>query len=212
MKYPWLPTFLVIACISTGIAFGLRRVKSLPADTQSQLMLQFVTQLTGTLSGASLAFWFAYVKESAKSADDHLFDFQREFSTGETYQARNKADLLCKQFPHKTIGELYAEGKDTTPYFLVVRFYERLGYAVDHKRVRLSAVPDFFGEIFYWWYIVSFETQLQPTGWESWRRIVKLKEWMDGHAPAASRAEWIKRANSERLMRSGAQVVATGGN
>ncbi|MNI74392.1 hypothetical protein D3C76_1046180 [compost metagenome] len=57
---------------------------------------------------------------------------------------------------------------------------------------------ELFGELFVWWWTVSFEKQLIPVDWEARDRIHQLKEWLFSTTTEAQRAPWVRRAAADR--------------
>jgi hypothetical protein len=85
---------------------------------------------------------------------------------------------------------------------IVIRFYQRLWLAVDNNRIRADLVPKLFGEVFYWWHVVCFESMLSSTGWESWSDINALKDWLDRKATASQRKTWLDKATADHKDRA----------
>ncbi|MGV0029371.1 hypothetical protein [Phormidesmis priestleyi] len=197
--------FLVIA-----VAVVLIVQNNLQPDKQVELLATFTTNLLGTTIGAALAFWFALRQLAIQSHEAHhkrlfdtAFELHREFNSFEMAVARSKADKVLQQHLLTKLDALYNDLPEETlrPVLFVIYFYERLWLAIENKQVDTKLVPELFGDIFYWWFINCFETQLLPVGWQCCHRIQSLKQWFDDHAKQEVRDLWIHRATMDREKR-----------
>jgi hypothetical protein len=79
---------------------------------------------------------------------------------------------------------------------MVIAFYQRLALAIKHRQIDERLVPEFFGDNFIWWFRLSFEKQLEPTGWESWQRMEYLRNWLAKKADLDDFLVWERRAET----------------
>jgi hypothetical protein len=89
---------------------------------------------------------------------------------------------------------------DFAEVWTVVRFYQRLWIAVKFKQVRLELVPELFGDVFYWWYILHYADRLVHLPYQSAQQIKDLKEWFDHNAPKPLLKTWIERREAEKEL------------
>jgi hypothetical protein len=186
-------------------------LQNLPPDRQIEFWARTLANILGTVIGATLAFWFAIrqfniqTREAhTKSLTDTAFELHREFNNSELSKARSKGDKILTLYPLETLDVIetnHPEG-ETQPVYLVVRFYQRLWLAIKYDRINSDIVPDLFGEIFYWWYCLYFESQLIPIGWQVCRDMQDLKNWFDEHSNRINRQSWLDNVNLEKKHRA----------
>ncbi|MEM9702427.1 MAG: hypothetical protein AAF907_08290, partial [Planctomycetota bacterium] len=127
------------------------------------------------------------------------WDLHREFNSSEMLGVRDRAERIVKVNPSKNIEELrqaLTGSDDRGALSILSAFYQRLYLAIEHKRVDSKLVPALFGEMFTWWYLVSFKTQLSPLGWDKSIAVDNLYKWMCGR-----RFHVFPRVRREELQR-----------
>jgi hypothetical protein len=82
--------------------------------------------------------------------------------------------------------------------------------AIKLNQVKVSLIPELFGEVFIWWYVNFFEKQFLPvyrdcsTGKQIsiGKQIIDLRNWLDLHSNKSELYEWTQKAlrDYERKM------------
>jgi len=163
---------------------------------------EMVAALIGALVGAAAA-WMAGVYNSRWT---RTLDMHREFNADRMSESRSKAFIFLKQHWGLSFAEIAARPELDTPsvpLWDVMRFYERLGVTVRYGQVIRRVVPDLFGEIFLWWYLVCYRQQLLQTKWVAAKDIEYLYWFMKKNVERADWDEWNQRHEDEltRLRR-----------
>ena len=125
-----------------------------------------------------------------------VIELHREWNSESLYQARTKAEQTVTNY---ISSDLLTIEKQTQPdeaaqIWIVVGFFQRLSFLVEHDRVHKEMATELFGELFIWWWIVSFERQLMTCDWDARDRIISLKEWLYNSTSEKRRSSWELRA------------------
>lgn len=126
-------------------------------------------------------------------------DLHREWNSQAIYGARTKAGKLVRLFPEDS----YFEIEDKVPYedasdiWVVVGFFQRLELLVRHEKVDRQLICELFGELFFWWWVVSFWNQLERCDCDARAQMIRLREWFDIATTATQRHPWLERANRD---------------
>ncbi len=123
-------------------------------------------------------------------------DLHREFSSERLGKSRSEALAFLKKHWDMSFDEISdtpSLALEAVPLFEIVYFYERLWVLVNFKQVSVSAIPDLFGEIFLWWYTVSFRQQLLRCDWKSSQDIESLYLWLKSKAPRDDWNKWVEK-------------------
>lgn len=212
----WKITATVLICIVAVavVSAVVLTITDLAPERRVELLVASVANLFGTVTGAALAFIFALrhfrIQSDAEEAKARLgttFSLHQEFNSKEMFDARIKADKLLRSGKSKDLQVLYwsTSPEDVANMWVVVKFYQRLWYAIQNNKVDTPLIPHLFGEIFYWWYEVWFESHLMGIEWDATEDIDALREWFDANSNHEERAAWIKRAQKDKdlHLRSG---------
>lgn len=104
-------------------------------------------------------------------------EFHREFNNEPLASSRSKAyACVLKYWGHNyewlSEKEVESSGEDNqiVHVWAVMRFYQRLALALRHGLLKTSVVSALFGEIFIWWYEVSYRENL-PKSWDAAEEI-----------------------------------------
>jgi hypothetical protein len=89
------------------------------------------------------------------------------------------------------------KSEEAVHVWIVVGFFLRLSFLVQYDKIHREMAIELFGELFVWWWIVSFERQLAPVDWDARDRILFLKEWFYANTTEQRRAPWIRRAERD---------------
>lgn len=158
-----------------------------------------IAALVGLL-GAAIGAWAAWWSGIYASRWSRTLDMHREFNSERLSESRSKAFKFLREHWGLSFTEIAAKPEldlESVPLWDVMRFYQRLAVAVKHKQVIRRVVPDLFGEIFLWWYLICFRQQLQGTKWVAAKDIETLYWWMNKKADRASWSEWNERHENE---------------
>jgi hypothetical protein len=128
-----------------------------------------------------------------------VIDLHREWNSAEVYASRNLAGELVRNHLTLTIFELENE----VPYeqaahlWVVVGFFQRLSFLVQHEKTHRDMTIQLFGELFVSWWKLSFEKQLIPTKCEARDHVLALKTWLFSNTTEQQRSAWLQRAERE---------------
>ncbi len=128
-----------------------------------------------------------------------VVDLHREWNSESTYRARTRAGQTVRDYASNTLLEIedQTQPDEAAQIWIVVGFFLRLSFLVQHDRVQKEMVTELFGELFVWWWVVSFEQQLIPCDWDARDRIQSLKDWFYQNTTAERRAPWELRARRD---------------
>ncbi|MBD2104826.1 hypothetical protein [Leptolyngbya sp. FACHB-261] len=157
--------------------------------------MEILGVLIGTIVGGLIT-WFTTAHWNRLQT---TFDLHREFDSDVMHESRMSADQLIKGNPHDTLGEIYKKDPEKSRYlWQLINFYRRLSLAIKYNQVNPDLIPELFGEIFTWWYIVCFENQLLADEKNyfspSRKQIFWLKKWLDTHANKTELSKWTANA------------------
>jgi len=128
-----------------------------------------------------------------------VIDLHREWNSETVYRSRTGAGKLVRRFPESS----YFEIEDLVPYeeasdiWVVVGFFQRLDFLTRHDKVQAEMVRDLFGELFVWWWVVSFATQLDRCDCDARGQMIVLKDWFHAITTPEQRIQWLQRANRD---------------
>lgn len=127
------------------------------------------------------------------------FDLHKEFNSNEFSKIRRLADELSEKNPttgYRNISKI--EDEKSIALFTLMRFYQRLWVAIKFKKVQRKMIPRLFGEIFIYWYYMSFKNNLiDKTDWEIRNDIQELYEWMKKQLPKAKYEKYKLRSQKK---------------
>ena len=164
-------------------------------------MDKLLTALIGTIAGSVIS-WFITTHRSKLQA---TFDLHREFCSGELYKSRVIANKLIEQCPNFSLSKLRQDFPEEAFHLLqLANFYQRLYVAIKYNQVKADLIPELFGEVFIWWYVVCFKEQmlLPESSFHAKSSIIHLYKWLH-RSPRFSRErrEWELSALQERQRR-----------
>jgi hypothetical protein len=190
---------LELSLVLAVIVIAIWVVHGLDSDTQTELLANTLSNLSGTIIGALLAFWFAKRQfsmqlnlETQKAEEekrqrriDRTLDFHREWGSVEFTQARSETDRIFTK--HKANGNLDSFYSDLpeeqkNPIRMVLTFFRRLQLEIEHNRVDDELIKELFGGEFLWFYYKWLKDVI-PDGWETKKRVEKLNDWMARELP-----------------------------
>lgn len=154
-------------------------------------LIAAIVGVVGGLAGVGIGVVLQQRSNRVRAA----LDLHAEFNNAEFSHARPRAAILLKENPAATFGNITAVSPIDAPYaWLVVRFYQRLWISIKYRYVAPALIPELFGNIFFWWFYLHFETKLLPLDYETSRHIADLKKWFDDHVDELTRLEWKEQA------------------
>jgi hypothetical protein len=169
--------------------------------------IQIWVALIGLL-GVGVGAYVTWMAQLSASKWHLIVDLHKEFNSETMTKSRNEAwDIVCDNWA-KSFNEI-ADNNDldnkALPLWNVMRFYHRLAVATRHNQVVRKHVCGLFGQVFVWWYVVSFDKMLRPSRppsqsqgvWESWLDIDWLYEWMKKRTPSEKWNAWQKTAQDD---------------
>lgn len=124
-----------------------------------------------------------------------VLDLHREWNSEPIYRSRTLAGILVRKYPSSTVLDIEksTNPQDAVHLWVVVGFFLRLGYLAKQEKLQDEMVIELFGELFVWWWTVSFERQLMPVDWDARDQIGSFKEWLFKYTTEERRAPWIRR-------------------
>ncbi len=126
-------------------------------------------------------------------------ELHREWNSEGLYQSRTSAGKLVRRFPELS----YFEIENDVPYeeashiWVVVGFFQRLEFLARHGKLDSEMVRELFGELFIWWWVVSFSTQLERCDCDARAQMMRLKDWFYALTSEKQRTPWLERANRD---------------
>lgn len=137
-------------------------------------------------------------QESAQRVQTAV-ELHREWNSEVLYHSRTSAGKLVRRFPELS----YFEIEDQVPYeeashiWVVVGFFQRLEFLARQGKLESEMVRELFGELFIWWWVVSFSTQLERCDCDARIQMTRLKDWFYALTSGKQRAPWLERANRD---------------
>lgn len=152
---------------------------------------------------AYVAITFQKINDREKKADEEsedrikiVLELHREWNEQSNYRSRAIAGRLVRLIPNTTVLKIEenCSAEEVVHIWIVIGFFLRLNYLVEHEKVHKKMTAELFGELFTWWWVVSFEKQLAPVDWEASDQIKNLKNWLFSVTTELQRAPWVRRA------------------
>ena len=145
----------------------------------------------------------SYLITTYRNRIQATFELHNEFHSDTMLITRARAFECVKKYSLKTFSNLESLQKDEDLFrslWVVTDFYQRLWFSIKYNRIDKKMAPEMFGELFYWWYIASFQNMLLPTDWISSDKISNLKNWFDNNTSIEEKNIWCTRA--EKFLES----------
>lgn len=139
-----------------------------------------------------------------------VLDLHREWNSESNYRSRVLAGQLVREHPGASMLDIerITEPERAVHVWIVIGFFLRLGYLAKHDKLRDDMAIELFGELFVWWWIVSFERQLMTVDWDAADQVRELQKWLYSRTTEAQRAPWIRRAlNDSSVSPRGPQAT-----
>ena len=133
-----------------------------------------------------------------------VLDLHREWTSESLFRSRTLAGSLARSHSSATLSDI----EQSEPYesvahmWIVVSFFQRLAFMIQHKKVHTEMTVELFGELFLSWWLLSFERQVVPCDWDASTRITWLRNWLFENTTESQRAPWVRRAEQELLRNS----------
>ena len=138
-------------------------------------------------------------EEESEGRVKTVIELHREWNSESNYRSRTQAGVLIRKYPDSTMPEIeeYIRSEDAVHIWIVIGFFLRLSFLVQHEKLHKDMTIELFGELFVWWWTVSFERQLIPVDWDARDRIQSLKNWFFENTTEERRAPWVRRAQRD---------------
>ncbi|MCG9890831.1 MAG: hypothetical protein MH252_07135 [Thermosynechococcaceae cyanobacterium MS004] len=138
-------------------------------------------------------------KENIQKSENQrriVLELHREWNSESIYRSRTIAGKLVREYPKDKmfILESKVESDRVVHLWIVVGFFLRLNFLIQNQQVDEKMTVSLFGELFVWWWIVSFKEQLMNCDWDSESHIQELKDWIYGKTTDQQRIPWERRA------------------
>lgn len=126
-------------------------------------------------------------------------ELHREWNSEVLYHSRTTAGTLVREFPELSFFEIEEKvaNERASHIWVVVGFFQRLEFLARHGKLESDMVRELFAELFLWWWIVSFSTQLEQCDCDARLQMMRLKDWFFALTSEKQRAPWIERANRD---------------
>jgi hypothetical protein len=152
------------------------------------------------LVGVFLGAWVAHLSSRNRDRTQLVFDLHALFNSAEFSQIRPRAAKILAD-KYDTLSSIPQTGReDFGDVWAVIRFYQRLWVAIKYRQIRIDLVPELFGEVFFWWYIVYYEDRFVHLPSQSAQQIKELKNWFDATTPVGLRKIWIDDAGTAKQL------------
>lgn len=137
-------------------------------------------------------------QESAQRVQTAV-ELHREWNSEGLYQSRTSAGKLVRRFPAASYFEIEAQVpyEEASHIWVVVGFFQRLEFLARHGKLESVMVKELFGELFVWWWVVSFANQLEGCDCDARVQMRRLRDWFFALTTEQQRAPWIDRANRD---------------
>ncbi|WP_216923421.1 hypothetical protein [Synechococcus sp. CCAP 1479/9] len=127
-------------------------------------------------------------------------DLHREWCSESLFRSRTLAGNLVQQHIDLNLVEIerIVPQDSVTHVWIVIGFFQRLAFLLKHHKIDTMMATELFGELFLWWWIVSFKGQLLPCDWDAASRIIWLHdEWLIEETTSEQRVPWERRAERD---------------
>ena len=134
-------------------------------------------------------------QESAQRVQTTI-DLHKEWNSASLYGSRTLSSRIVRSHSELSIFEIekMVAYEQAAHIWIVIGFFQRLSFFVQHDKAHKEMVVELFGELFVWWWTVCYETQLMPCDCDARGRIFVLKDWVYENTTEAQRLPWIHRA------------------
>lgn len=127
-------------------------------------------------------------------------DLHKEWNSEAIYKSRNIASKLLMRNPRSTIFQIeeIEPPEDAAHIWIVVGFFQRLEFLVEHAKVHESMAIELFAELFTWWWSASYKHQLAPCNCDASDQLLVLNAWFESNTTEEKREPWIQKAKRDR--------------
>jgi hypothetical protein len=140
-------------------------------------MTELIAAILGTLIGAILT----HRLSSGNDRTRLTLEFHKEFNSLEMSKIRRQADDCIRKFPDTDFNNLRTKDEEgSISVFIILRFYQRVWQCISSNSFNNQLAADLFYESFYYWYYMSYMTNLFPleSEWIAAREMKLLFSWM----------------------------------
>lgn len=138
-------------------------------------------------------------KQASAQQIQTAVDLHREWNSESIYRSRTSASKLVREFPGHSYFEIedVVADEQASHIWVVVSFFQRLEFLARHGKLDSDMVRELFGELFVWWWIVSFSTQLDRCDCDARLQMIRLKNWFLELTTEQQRMPWLERADRD---------------
>src|SRR5690606_19007857 len=130
------------------------------------------TQVSAALIGGIIGSLLTFIFSRNRDRVSLTYNFHREFNSTEMAKHRRLAARLIEMFPQANFKELCTiDEQKSISLLMIMRFYQRLWFSIKYKQIKKSLAHEFYSEVFYYWYYLSYRHNLTGLGWESSSQI-----------------------------------------
>jgi len=160
------------------------------------MLTSILTAILGAFIGTTFTNYYRKTTDKSKLT----FDMHAEFNSSEFTKHRKNADKLVSEYPDLSYSELSKiDMENSISLYAIMRFYQRLWLGIKYNRADRKLIPELFGEIFLYWFFISFERNLiNKSDWSTINNLESLHYWL---RERMSNEEYdkIKKRTIERL-------------
>lgn len=126
-------------------------------------------------------------------------DLHKEWNSESIYRSRNIANKLSMRHPRSTIFEIekIEPAEEVAHFWVVVGFFQRLGFLLLHSKVHEEMTRELFAELFVWWWAASYNRQLKPCACDASDQLLILNAWFEENTTDEQREPWLQRARND---------------
>lgn len=138
-----------------------------------------------------------YQKNSLKK--EYAYNMFTEINGVEMTKLRRDAYLIIKQHIDKNIEQLgtSVESKGDLSVYVILRFYQRLWFAIKYCRIDNKLAKNLFYDLFYYWHYVYFKDGV-PDDWAAKTDLVELAGWFEKRLPEKIHQELTEKYAKKR--------------
>lgn len=136
-------------------------------------------------------------KENSRRRIQAVIELHREWNTEAVYGARIDAAKIVRKYPAMSYFEIekLVSYDEAANIWIVVGFFQRLEFMIRYENTYPDMVRDLFGELFVWWWVVSFSTQLEQCDCDARIQMINLNDWFRKNSAPDKMHSWLDRAD-----------------
>jgi hypothetical protein len=169
------------------------------SDRWAQISNEIPWTVVAAIMGAFLGGVINFVVAKRESKANRALDFHKEFHGAEMASARAKAWKFALDNPSLKFKDIRYDTDDYTKgLWAVMRFFQRLSVCVNRGFLDIEITIDLFGEVFIWWYEITFKESLKDSGLDAEIAISQLHAAIKTGAGESRTSRWERAAANSR--------------